>query len=166
MTDSCALPQLKQNPALVQRFSKHLLGKTPDHPWIKRNAAFYTSPIAADSRGTAAHVLGNETIPTVQLVSWLLMEAKDAAKHHTKSSVVDAVISVPPFFTHWERLDILTAAHMAGLNVLSLMNEGTACATDYYLTRTIGNSTGNIVLFDMGDVATKVTWTVVAGSLQ
>jgi hypoxia up-regulated 1 len=98
-----------------------------------------------------------QTIATVELISWLLMEAKDAAKHHTKSNVIDAVISVPPFFTHWERQDILTAAHMAGLNVLSLMNENTACATDYYLTRTIGNATGNIVLFDMGDVATKVS---------
>ncbi len=78
---------LKTHPSLVHRYTKHLLGKTPDHPWLKRNDHFYTSPIVADSRGTAAVTFGNATVPAVELVSWLLAEAKEAARHHAKVTI-------------------------------------------------------------------------------
>lgn len=85
---------LKTHPSLVHRYTKHLLGKTPEHPWIKRNEVFYTSPVVADSRGTAAVTFGNATVPAVELVSWLLAEAKEAARHHTKVTV-DGQCAVP-----------------------------------------------------------------------
>ncbi len=148
---------LKQYPELVQRYSKHLLGKKPDHPWIKRNGNFYTTPIVADARGTAAVQMGNATVPALEIVAWLFKQAREAARHHVRVGVVDAVIAVPPYFTQWERMALLHAAKLAGLEVLSLVNEGTAVAIDYFVSRTIGEEPKLVLLYDMGDVATKVT---------
>lgn len=154
--DEANFVQAKSQPKMVGRFTKHLLGRTVEHPWVKRNAHFFTTPLVSDARGTAGQQLGSVSLSATELVSWLLIEAKEAARHHTKVSIEDAVITVPPFWTHWERAALLEAAQMAGLNVLSLVNEGTACAMDYYLTRTIGNETsGYVVLFDMGHVSTR-----------
>jgi hypoxia up-regulated 1 len=149
---------LKAYPNLVQRYSKHLLGRRPDHPWIVRNKDFFTTEIVADSRGTAAVPMGvNQTaVPALEIISWLFKEAKEAARHHVRASVVSAVIAVPPFFTQWERAALLQAAKMAGLEVLSLVNEGTAVAIDYFVSRTIGEEPKLVMLYDMGDVSTKV----------
>ncbi len=149
---------LKAYPTLVQRYTKHLLGRRPDHPWIVKNKDFFTTPVLADSRGTAALPMGtnNSVVPALEIVSWLFKEAREAARHHARASVVSAVIAVPPFFTQWERAALLQAAKMAGLEVLSLVNEGTAVAIDYFVSRTIGDEPKLVMLYDMGDVSTKV----------
>jgi len=87
----------------------------------------------------------------------LFREAKEAARHHAGYSVVDAVVAVPPFFTQWERAAILQAASMAGLEVASLVNEGTAVAIDYFVSRTIETEPKLVILYDVGQVSTKAT---------
>ena len=44
---------------------------------------------------------------------------------------VDMVISVPPYFTDAQRRAVKDAAHIAGVNCLRLLNEGTAAALSY-----------------------------------
>lgn len=148
---------LKAHPELVQRYSKYLLARSPEHPWIRRNARFYTTEIATDTRGTAAVKMGNSTVPALEIVSWLFKEARAAATHHAGYAVYDAVVAVPPFFTQWERAALLQAADMAGLRVSSLVNEGTAAAIDYFVSRSIDEEPKLVLIYDVGEVSSKAT---------
>jgi hypothetical protein len=67
---------LKSYPTLVQRYTKHLLARSNTHPWVKRNADFFTTEISKDARGSAAVPLGNRTVSAVEVISWLLKEVR------------------------------------------------------------------------------------------
>lgn len=51
----------------------------------------------------------------------------------------------------------MRAAARVDCLLLAWSDRPAACAVDYYLTRTISNETGLVLLYDMGDVATRVT---------
>ena len=49
-------------------------------------------------------------------------------------------VQVPCYFTDTERRAMLDAAHMAGLNVLKLMNDTTAVALAYGIYKQVNHS--------------------------
>ena len=78
------------------------------------------------------------------------------------SSVRDAVITVPAFYTADERRAILRAADLAGLSVQSLITDGVAVGLDYAKSRTFpdvtaGGKPEHHVVFDMGAGSTTAT---------
>ena len=81
--------------------------------------------------------------------------------------VMDCVIAVPHYFTDRMRRGVLDAAKIAGLNVLRLLNEGTAIALQYGLLRSLPESNPiKVMFFDLGHTHTTVTLTsFIAGSL-
>ncbi|KAF2719723.1 actin-like ATPase domain-containing protein [Polychaeton citri CBS 116435] len=80
-----------------------------------------------------------------------------------KGTVVeDAVISVPAFYTADERRAIERAAHLAGLNVMSLVSDGLAVGLDYAKSRSFpsiseGGKPEYHIVFDMGAGSTTAS---------
>ncbi len=71
---------------------------------------------------------------------------------------------MPPFFTQIERQALIDAAELAGLNVLSLVNENTAAAVQYGFDRTYtvddvnaGDNGHMVLIYNMGTTSTKVS---------
>jgi len=78
------------------------------------------------------------------------------------SSVGDAVISIPPFYTAEEKRAIVRAAQLAGLDVNALMSDGLAVGVDYAKSRTFpevskGDKPEHHLVFDMGAGSTTAT---------
>ena len=73
------------------------------------------------------------------------------AKNH------DVVITVPPFFTEIERKTIITAAGVAGLDVLTLVNDGIAIAQNYATFRIFSSTKQYSVILDIGAGSTTAT---------
>lgn len=71
-------------------------------------------------------------------------------------SVKDAVITVPEFATAHERQALLDAADVAGLTVLSLMDENTAAALQHAISQTYEEDT-NVMFYNMGANSIQVT---------
>lgn len=72
-----------------------------------------------------------------QLMGMYLGKLRDtASKELGGSGVSDVVISVPSWFTDAQRRAMLDAADIAGLNPLRLMNDTTASALQYGITKT------------------------------
>ena len=104
-----------------------------------------------------------------------LGKIKATAARETKLPVSDVVISVPAWFTDSQRRAMLDAAEIAGLRPLRLMNDTTAIALGYGITKTelptaeekprrvvfidIGHSnyTCSIVEFRKGELSVKAT---------
>lgn len=65
-----------------------------------------------------------------------LDKIKDTTSKELKSPVCDCVISVPGWFTEVQRRSLIDAAEIAGLNPLRLINDTTASALGYGITKT------------------------------
>ncbi|KAI4105185.1 MAG: hypothetical protein LQ339_003516 [Xanthoria mediterranea] len=117
---------------------KRLVGRTLNDPDIQIEKTF-VSALLVDIKGqVGAEVsyLGNkEQFTATQLVSMFLSRVKATASAELKLPVSDIVISVPPWFTDVQRRSILDAAEIAGLKLLRLINDTTATALGYGITK-------------------------------
>ena len=116
-----------------------------------------------------------ETFSATQLVSMFLNKIKSTASAELKAPVSDIVLSCPPWFTDAQRRSIIDATEIAGLKLLRLINENTAVALGYGITKLdlptaeekpkrvcfvdIGHSTYScsIVEFKKGELSVKAT---------
>lgn len=64
--------------------------------------------------------------------------------------VLDCVITVPAYFGQSQRQAISEAARLAGLTVLSLVNNHAAAALQHGITRNFANKTEHVIFYDMG----------------
>lgn len=116
-----------------------------------------------------------EQFTATQLVAMYLTKIKQTASAELRLPVSDVVISCPAWFTDSQRRAIIDAAEIAGLKTLRLMNDTTATALGYGITKLdlpgpeekprrvafvdIGHSnyTCSIVEFKKGELAVKST---------
>eukprot|EP00899_Mesostigma_viride_P002636 jgi/Mesvir1/12373/Mv00554-RA.1 len=89
-----------------------------------------------------------------EMVAMILQHAKELGEEYSHMSVKDAVITVPPFFGQRQRQALVSAAQIAGLNVLSLIGEHAAAALQFGMDRDFSNKSENVLLFDMGSHST------------
>merc|ERR1712042_320009 len=139
-----------------------LLGKKVDHPMVKAyQARFPQYKIEADpDRGTVMFRHDSETVYSVEeLLGMIFAHAKTQAEAFTEQAVKDVVITTPVFFNQAERLALVAAAQLGGLNVLQLMNTPMAVALNYGMFRRkeINGTVKHLMLYDMGAQATTAT---------
>jgi heat shock 70kDa protein 1/2/6/8 len=60
---------------------------------------------------------------------------QEIAEAYLESTVKNAVVTVPAYFSDSQRKATIDAGAIAGLNVMRVMNEPTAAAVDMALTR-------------------------------
>ena len=87
-----------------------------------------------------------------QISSFILSKLKSYT-----SDVKKAVITVPALFAEKARVATLDAAKMAGIEVISLINEPTAAACYYASLPNVKKITGKILVFDLGGGTFDVT---------
>jgi molecular chaperone DnaK len=100
-------------------------------------------------------VCGHE-YDSVLLSAYLLRRLKQDSEHYLGGSVAYAVVTVPAYFTHLQRLATKRAAEIAGFEVLRLINEPTAAAIDHANNNT-AELEGNLLVFDLGGGTLDVT---------
>ena len=76
------------------------------------------------------------TFSATQLVASYLGKLRDTAARELKSAVSDIVIAVPGWYTDIQRRAIQDAATIAGLNTLRVINDITAAALTWGITKT------------------------------
>ncbi|KAF9926748.1 adenyl-nucleotide exchange factor sse1 [Linnemannia zychae] len=119
---------------------KRLIGRTFADREVQEIEKHYLTVPLVDLNGQLAvnvQFKGEKTIfTTVQLIAMYLTKLKEIATVETKMPVSDCVISVPGWFTDIQRRAVLDASEIAGLNVLRLINDSTAVALGYGITKT------------------------------
>ena len=117
---------------------KRLLGRSFSDPDVQIEQQYVTAPLVDVNGQVGAEVnyLGNkEKFSAVQLVAMYLSKIKQTASEELKMPVSDICISVPPWFTDVQRRALLDAAEIAGLKVLRLINDTTAAAVGWGITK-------------------------------
>ncbi|KAK5998197.1 Heat shock protein hsp88 [Cladobotryum mycophilum] len=157
---------------------KRLAGRSFNDPDIQIEQQYITAPLVDINGQVGAEVsyLGNkEKFTSTQLVAMYLSKIKQTTANELKLPVSDLCLSVPAWFSDAQRRAILDAADIAGLKVLRLMNDTTAAALGWGITKLdlpapeekprrvcfidIGHSnyTCSIVEFKKGELAVKAT---------
>jgi heat shock 70kDa protein 4 len=116
-----------------------------------------------------------EKFSATQLIAMFLTKIRGTASAELRLPVNDIVLSCPPWFTDAQRRSVLDAAEIAGLKCLRLINDTTAAALGYGITKTdlpapeekprrvcfvdIGHSTYScsVVEFKKGELTVKAT---------
>ena len=91
-----------------------------------------------------------------ELVAMMMTHAKDMTLAHGGKVIKDCVITVPSHFTYHERRALYTAAHIADLRVLTLVEENTAAALHYGMDRVFDTPT-TVLYYNMGSSSVQVT---------
>ncbi len=96
-----------------------------------------------------------------ELSAIILKKLKEDAEEALGLTIRDAVITVPAYFNSAQRGATAEAGTIAGLNVLSIINEPTTAAISYGIERLGGNR--RILVFDLGGGTFDVTLMEIKG---
>ena len=161
----------------VSSFSR-IAGRSLKDPDVQIEQEFVSAPLVDIHGQVGAEVayLGQKTqFTATQIVAMFLSKIRQTASAELRLPVNDMVITCPAWYTDRQRRALLDAAEIAGLKVLRLVNDTTAVALGYGITKLdlpgpeekprrvavvdIGHSnyTCSIVEFKKGELAVKST---------
>lgn len=134
---------------------RDLIGKPYDYVKKFLDSMYLPFDVVEDPRGGAGiRVDGGAIYSPGELVAMVLGYALHLAEFHSKVPIKDAVIAVPPYFGQVERKGLLQAAQLAGINVLSLINEHSGAALQYGIDKDFSNESRHVIFYDMGSSST------------
>ncbi|KAL2177196.1 heat shock protein 70 family [Thermothelomyces heterothallicus CBS 202.75] len=117
---------------------KRLVGRSLNDPDIQIEQKYISAPLVDINGQVGAEVtyLGKkEQFTATQLVAMFLTKIKQTTAAEVKLPVSDLVMSVPAWFTDAQRRALIDAAEIAGLKLLRLINDTTAAALGYGITK-------------------------------
>lgn len=115
-----------------------LAGRSINDPDVKIEQEFVSAPLVDVNGQVGAEVtyLGKkEKFTATQMCGMFLTKIRQIASAELRLPVNDMVVSVPAWYTDAQRRAILDAADIAGIKVLRLINETTATALGYGITK-------------------------------
>ncbi|TGZ78549.1 heat shock protein 70 [Ascodesmis nigricans] len=158
---------------------KRLAGRKFNDPELDIERNFISAELVearGGEVGARVKYLGQDEVFTgTQLIAMYLSKLKQITATEIKLPVSDVVLSVPAWFTDNQRRSLMDAAEIAGLKLLRLMNDTTASALGWGITKTdlptgdepsrkvcfvdIGHSnyTASIVSFRKGELTVLAT---------
>ncbi|GMK56531.1 hypothetical protein CspeluHIS016_0303710 [Cutaneotrichosporon spelunceum] len=143
---------------------KRMIGRQVNDPEIQSEEQKFINAELVDVAGQVGvkvNYLGEQTeFSYTQLVGAYLGKLRDIAAAELKQSVSDVVIAVPGYYTDIQRRALLDAAQIAGLNPLRLINDTTATALGYGITKSdlpeSQEDARHVVFVDVGHAAYSV----------
>jgi molecular chaperone DnaK len=146
---------------------KRLMGRRIDSDETKRTMEMVPYEIVAGSQKDARVRVPvvNKTYSPQEISAMILQKLKRDAEAYLGQQVTQAVITVPAYFHDSQRQATKDAGKIANLEVLRIVNEPTAAALAYGLTRKedqtvlvfdLGGGTYDVSILDIGDDVIEV----------
>ncbi|KAF9562890.1 actin-like ATPase domain-containing protein [Agrocybe pediades] len=138
--------------------SLKLLQAAPfDAPVVSYYSKVATAEVSESERKTVSLKRSDGTEWEVEeLVAMQFAYIKHLAELVANEKVVDVIVTVPPYYSQFERDAVADAIEVAGLRTLALINDGTAVAVNYAMTRTFATPEYHII-YDAGASAVVAT---------
>ncbi|EDV49350.1 major heat shock 70 kDa protein Ba [Drosophila erecta] len=144
--------QVAMNPRNTVFDAKRLIGRKYDDPKIAEDMKHWPFKVVSDGGKPKIGVEykgESKRFAPEEISSMVLAKMKETAEAYLGESITDAVITVPAYFNDSQRQATKDAGHIAGLNVLRIINEPTAAALAYGLDKNLKGER-NVLIFDLG----------------
>jgi L1 cell adhesion molecule like protein len=168
LVGEAAQNQAAMNPTNTIFDAKRLIGRRYDDPVVQKdikNWPFKVTNSGSKPRIQAEYKGEQKQFAPEEISSMVLSKMKETAEAYLGQSIKDAVITVPAYFNDSQRQATKDAGHIAGLNVLRIINEPTAAALAYGLDKNLSGEK-NVLIFDLGGGTFDVSiLTISEGSL-
>ena len=152
LVGDAAKNQAAMNPENTIFDTKRLIGRRFDEKTVQADMNRWPFQVTSDAgklKLQAAYNGETKKFFPEEISSIVLMKMKEIAEAYLGEKVTDAVITVPAFFNDSQRQATKDAGAIAGLNVLSLINEPTAAAIAYGVDKR-NNGPKNVFMYDFG----------------
>jgi molecular chaperone DnaK len=144
----------EEHPDCVVWATKRFIGRRFTPELVQAARAVVPYPLAGGNTGDVRVKLAGRTLPVTQVSAMILGELKLDAEAYFGRPVSKCVITVPANFDDGQRQATREAATIAGLDAIRLINEPTAAALAYGLSR---GFQGHALVFDLGGGTFDVT---------
>ncbi|BGP35161.1 lumenal Hsp70 protein [Rhodotorula toruloides] len=136
---------------------KLLLAHPPSHVQSQLHSSLFSIPHTTTSRHSPALQTSKLSVPVEEALAYQFVYAKEMAEEQAKEPVREAVVTVPGWFAEAERKAVIDAAEIAGLRVVGLVNDGSAVAVNYAMSRTFPPEPSYHLIYDLGSGSLRVT---------
>jgi molecular chaperone DnaK len=124
---------------------KRFMGKGSSD--VQEDLALVPFEIAPGSQQVIRFQMGDRQFTPPEISAFVLRELKERASNFFGEEVTQAVITVPAYFNDAQRQATKDAGHLAGLNVLRIVNEPTAASLAYGIDK---RDEALIAVYDLG----------------
>ena len=127
---------------------KRLMGRKFDDVEVQEAIKKLPYKIVKAADGDAHVEMGGQAHPPPEISSFVLQKIKQDAEAKLGEKITQAVITVPAYFNDSQRQATKDAGTIAGMEVLRIINEPTACSLAYGIDKDKKDAT--IAVFDLG----------------
>ncbi len=126
---------------------KRLIGRRFDDPEVQRDIKLLPYEIRKASDGGVEVKMGDKWYRPFEISAMVLQKLKQDAEERLGEKIEEAVITCPAYFDDSQRKATKLAGEIAGFKVRRILNEPTAAALAYGLTK---KENQKIVVYDFG----------------
>lgn len=154
LVGNLALRQAITNPEKTIFAIKRFMGKKYDSEGIRGMISKIPYKLTEASNGDIMVSVDSKIISPQEISSMILSYLKRCAEDYLGEEVIDCIITVPAHFDDHQRQATKDAAHIAGLNVLRVLNEPTSASIAYGFDI---KHEATIAVYDMGGGTYDIT---------
>merc|ERR1719245_99146 len=143
-----------RNPKNTVFDAKRLIGRKLNDPVVQKDMEHWPFKVTEGSQGRPVISVTfkgeRKEFFAEEISAMVLQKMKQTAEASLGRKVAKAVITVPAYFNDAQRQATKDAGHIAGLEVLRIINEPTAAAIAYGLDNAEETEEKNVLIFDLG----------------
>ncbi len=148
LVGQAARRQSVTNPANTLFAVKRLIGRRFDDPVVQRDLDMVAYRIVKADNGDAWVQVRDRRMAPPEVSARVLQKMKQTAEDYLGHDVSEAVVTVPAYFNDAQRQATKDAGRIAGLEVKRIINEPTAAALAFGLSK--GSGEQKIAVYDLG----------------